>query len=294
MANTRAATKSATRPTRSAQLAKPTHATRSKRKMEEVDDDDNDSNGNVQDARSRSTRPLKKTKTAKSERRECDICAEDYNFIPKNFPNVSTCQHDKTVCSTCYTQQFRTSIQAKPADGWMTCTCPSCAQQINPGEAKRLVTKKASGELEKVIKQAKARTAHNFLWCPAPGCGHGQQHKLTASPFVNCGKCKAKICFNHQILWHEGLTCQQYDDTKTLDENARKDLLEIRRTTKPCPFCKLRIKKEGGCNHMTCTNCRKHWQCKSHACPFCFDVLTLCQQGTLSLSMEKHRAQVLR
>lgn len=33
----------------------------------------------------------------------------------------------------------------------------------------------------------------------------------------------------------------------------------ITRATKPCPTCGTRIEKAGGCNHMTCRQCKAHW-----------------------------------
>lgn len=32
-----------------------------------------------------------------------------------------------------------------------------------------------------------------------------------------------------------------------------------RQTTKPCPFCGVRIQKNGGCDHMHCIACKKHF-----------------------------------
>lgn len=58
------------------------------------------------------------------------------------------------------------------------------------------------------------------------------------------------------------MTCHEFEQMSNQDEAAKKDMEEIRRTTKPCPYCKMRVKKEGGCNHMVCASCRKHWFCK--------------------------------
>lgn len=110
--------------------------------------------------------------------------------------------------------------------------------------------------------QAKQQTFHNWIWCPAPDCGHGQLHRLTENPSVSCDRCKAEICFTHRVLWHAGVTCQEYDEMGDHDETVRKNMAEIKRTTKPCPFCKTRIKKEGGCDYMICGRCRRGWICK--------------------------------
>lgn len=110
--------------------------------------------------------------------------------------------------------------------------------------------------------QAQKQAAPNWRWCPAEGCGHGHLHKPRKSPWVSCSRCHTKICFKHQRLWHTGMTCQEFDAAGDEDQAEAKNVLEIKRTTKPCPFCKIRIKKEGGCNYVVCASCRKNWMCK--------------------------------
>ena len=54
--------------------------------------------------------------------------------------------------------------------------------------------------------------AENFIWCPAD-CGSGQIHLGgNESPEVTCVTCGHLSCFKHKISWHEGITCEQYDD----------------------------------------------------------------------------------
>ena len=155
-------------------------------------------------------------------------------------------------------------MTADPTSGFAGCKCPECNHAINENEAQRLVKRMTGTVLRRQIRAAKNRNNRSFLWCPSSGCGNGEVYAPTLNPFVTCKKCKARICFSHQVMWHEGLTCHQYDlkAAANLDPNAKKDMLEIKRTTKPCPFCKLRIRKEGGCNHMECGGCKKKWLCK--------------------------------
>lgn len=56
------------------------------------------------------------------------------------------------------------------------------------------------------------------------------------------------------------MTCEEFEISQNQDEAFRQNLLEIRRTTKPCPRCRARIKKEGGCNHMACSSCKFRFQ----------------------------------
>ena len=58
------------------------------------------------------------------------------------------------------------------------------------------------------------------------------------------------------------MTCEEWDAAANQDEAAKRDADELKRATKPCPFCHVRISKLGGCNHMSCGNCRKQFFCE--------------------------------
>lgn len=109
--------------------------------------------------------------------------------------------------------------------------------------------------------QVEQQTAQNWIWCPGPGCGRGQL-LANKKPKVVCKHCGFELCSKHQIKWHQGMTCREFDEAGDHDTDIAKSVQEIQRTTKPCPHCKRRIKKEGGCNHMNCTGCHKLWLCE--------------------------------
>lgn len=61
----------------------------------------------------------------------------------------------------------------------------------------------------------------NFIWCTA-GCGSGQIHDSDARhPIVSCLYCGQRSCFQHNVPWHEGLTCKEYDRLLADPENFR-------------------------------------------------------------------------
>ena len=73
---------------------------------------------------------------------------------------------------------------------------------------------------------------------------------------MTCKACGQRSCYTHDISWHRGLTCSQYD-TKRGNDKATKAFIKSK--TKPCPRCGIRIIKDGGCNHMFCTACKKQF-----------------------------------
>lgn len=63
--------------------------------------------------------------------------------------------------------------------------------------------------------------ADNFIWCTA-GCGSGQIHDSDSShPIVICLHCGRRSCFQHQVPWHESLTCKEYDRLIADPENFK-------------------------------------------------------------------------
>ncbi|CEI67649.1 unnamed protein product [Fusarium venenatum] len=81
---------------------------------------------------------------------------------------------------------------------------------------------------------------------------------------VVCADCDFEMCFTHQVNWHEGLSCEQYDSLKeTGDPEFQQTQEWITNNTKPCPECNIQVQKGNGCFHMTCRLCGHEfcWEC---------------------------------
>jgi hypothetical protein len=105
---------------------------------------------------------------------------------------------------------------------------------------------------------AAVRDMPNFVRCLRPGCESGQIHdNADDEPIVICVDCHFKICFNHQVAWHVGRTCKEYDEVlakkKEEDqEEASAKLIADNAKKCPNPSCGHGIIKNGGCDLMTC------------------------------------------
>lgn len=76
-------------------------------------------------------------------------------------------------------------------------------------------------------------------------------------PIVTCVGCGNKSCYIHNVAWHEGMTCDEYDAEWRANQPAHAEANEaskatIASRTKRCPACERPIEKDGGCQHMTC------------------------------------------
>ena len=80
---------------------------------------------------------------------------------------------------------------------------------------------------------------------------------------VRCmnGDCEALHCAKCKTLWHENLTCKEFEakinnEHDEKNEAAFKNLMKQEKW-KECPKCGIVIEKTEGCNHMTHFACPK-------------------------------------
>ncbi|KAJ7236179.1 hypothetical protein C8J57DRAFT_137915 [Mycena rebaudengoi] len=114
----------------------------------------------------------------------------------------------------------------------------------------------------------------NLLYCPHKGCNEafdaddvapapsGVEH---AETLVQCPRCRGSLCKTCKVVWHEHLTCEEYQ-AQPITERAPEDvafaILAKQEKWRRCPKCSAMVELKFGCNHITCT-------CKHHFCYTC-------------------------
>ena len=92
----------------------------------------------------------------------------------------------------------------------------------------------------KETKYKRGETKKFILACPAEDC------RGFLSENYKCDLCQQTTCPNCNEIMEEGHTC---------DEEAVQSAELIKKETKPCPKCGIRIFKIDGCDQMWCTEC---------------------------------------
>lgn len=198
--------------------------------------------------------------------RECTICLESQALDQYDGNHGARCRHTRrTVCNQCVYKFSKFQLE-NVSKTKVTCPEPGCAQEFSYeeihgiseiGRDKTLFDQYDLGLTLTLLKQNP-----EFIWCAHPGCSSGQLHDVSLSPrcAVVCIKCQRTTCSFHRMIWHTGLTCEQYDDRKV---NSIRTNNWIQNNTKPCPRCQSNIEKNGGCHHMTCSRCKHQfcWEC---------------------------------
>lgn len=185
----------------------------------------------------------------------CLICFD----IPRQFPALrasSSCTHKSNVCASCLEQHIAYAVQSQGSTA-VACPDPDCRREMEYGDVLRGArnNQQCIDRYETLLLRRTLAKEPNFIWCKNPACEWGQVHESgAAAPIVTCRYCRSRSCFTHNLPWHTGLTCEQYDARRAAEIEVENDASQtyIEQHSKRCPSCNRPIEKTEGCDHMTC------------------------------------------
>lgn len=191
--------------------------------------------------------------------RECTICTDEKH--PLEFPAKppsNLCTHRANTCTACLEQWVEQDLQTR---GWQLVSCPECRSTLTHDDMRRASTPVVFARYDALAARGILGTLDNFFWCINQGCGSGQLHEGNEeghNPEMTCGSCGFHQCVRHEIAWHAGESCAQYEyRTSGRQQQDHDSEQTIGRTTQRCPNerCGVRVEKKMGCDHMTCEFC---------------------------------------
>eukprot|EP00826_Nyctotherus_ovalis_P014945 TRINITY_DN14209_c0_g1_i1.p1 TRINITY_DN14209_c0_g1~~TRINITY_DN14209_c0_g1_i1.p1 ORF type:complete len:405 (-),score=60.54 TRINITY_DN14209_c0_g1_i1:123-1337(-) len=174
---------------------------------------------------------------------QCKVCLEN---VPLGSEYFLACGH--VHCRKC----MRMFLDVKIGDkAILDLKCPEekCRQRFNKKEIKALCTLPVYKKYLDFKLDHDISLNDKIRWCPNAKCGRYVVNTRGRSR-VRCD-CGMELCFKCGEKWHEG-NCAKHSDK----------LYKAWAVGKPvqlCPKCKVRIEKDEGCPHMTCTNCDYEW-----------------------------------
>ncbi|KAL7927805.1 hypothetical protein ACQKWADRAFT_277901 [Trichoderma austrokoningii] len=154
--------------------------------------------------------------------RDCLVCADTKEEIlfPRFSPTAS-CAHSPNTCLECLERSIRSDLSGKI---WTDIRCPECRQLLDYTDIQRYADEETFKRYETLALRAAMAEAENFFWCTS-GCGSGQIHDTGHDqPIVICLHCSHRSCFHHNVAWHQGLTCEEYDQLLADPKNFRSKL----------------------------------------------------------------------
>jgi len=199
------------------------------------------------------------------------------------------CGH--TICISCLSDYIFNQI-----DNGVTCIkCPQfkCKALIDDSIIHVLSDVIAYGRYRQFLQNSFLDTSSNWKFCPNPKCNSAIKCQRDV-PLLICN-CSTPLCTSCMDKFHWPLTCKENTlwaaRTKVKDKVEDPNLPDLPKfegqkyemsvETKPCPRCKTRWEKNGGCNHIHCRKCFYHfcWVCLKEFNQQTHDDFYVCKQG---------------
>ncbi|KAH7068378.1 hypothetical protein BKA63DRAFT_570480 [Paraphoma chrysanthemicola] len=197
-----------------------------------------------------------------SNRRECIVCLEVCPI--SDFPHLKDCKQESTTCRTCFANWLSNEVGNTASLSQVRCPCESqdCKVPFTWEDAREYATPEVFARFDHLHVLETLRKDPNFRYCIVRDCSFGQIHGDNDGNIFICGSCGHRHCTRHNITFHDGETCEQYDERERLgrlphaeQELASKAALEKISTQCPGPECGYWVQKSSRCDHMTCTRC---------------------------------------
>ncbi|KAK3316225.1 hypothetical protein B0H66DRAFT_560739 [Apodospora peruviana] len=202
-------------------------------------------------------------------------------FPPPSALPACSAAHNLDICRTCLGRHLATQLdtRGRAACESLGCPTPGCGHIYTHDEIRLLAPAETFAMYDKLRLLSHLATLPNFRWCLREGCEMGQIHEIPDQmgdgPLdcrrncVQCDVCGFDMCFRHQVPWHRGQSCAEYEAAGwgQMGGGGGNPEMEatqewLRTHTKQCR-CGARVEKEGGCFHMTCRVCSFEfcWEC---------------------------------
>jgi hypothetical protein len=199
----------------------------------------------------------------------CAICFDNIERTFSQCPSSS-------ICQTCFVSYLENEIiQGKiHPDGSLKCYCASeCSNDISPDEIMTILLSdqaKSAVLIEKYHEfhqNVQVATDSKKLWCVSPSCVGIATIQKDYKYKAQCQTCQLIFCSlcNQQHVSYLFPLCWGGNQSDS-DHELQKWKSSQKGNCRKCPNCHSMIEKNGGCNHMTCRNCKYEfcWACKSY------------------------------
>jgi ariadne-1 len=192
-------------------------------------------------------------------RRNTDIsfCSVCYSEIEISQGLALPCGH--FFCRSCW----RSYIDSTLRDGGIRILCmqPNCDRPVLLRELGVFCDQEIVAKLEARVASLSISTSSRFKRCVNPSC----HFSIGVERMGLCGvakcQCGTRICWKCGGPSHAPLRCGLVNEWEKLVQRSNDGWIADH--TQPCGRCNAPIEKNGGCNHMTCSQCHYEfcWIC---------------------------------
>ena len=190
---------------------------------------------------------------------ECCVCYTGIKASGDIF-RLEYCGH--VYCRECISQQIAPTALCIPVE----CAADQCSQPFVWKDFQNLSVR-IGLDLRSFIT-ASVRfyaAAHPNLvrYCPTPDCPVIYTVSSDSGKRFFCNLCGVSTCTKCHDIYHEGITCEEYKDSKEKSKELEEWMQKNTKCRKRCPKCDVPIEKIKGCNHIHCRQCSADicWVC---------------------------------
>jgi ariadne-1 len=179
---------------------------------------------------------------------ECIVCMDDF---PADELFHLPCGH--RFCRSCWVAHMETEIDNGKAIlrcPMSECDCPVSSDNVHTCNPTAVM------HYKRTLLEQDIQVGHLKIHCIRPDCPFVLTLQSVGLLGVAKCRCGVRICWKCNEEAHAPASCQEKERWKSLVVDEEVLVNEWERTnTRPCPTCQRRIEKNGGCNHMTCSQC---------------------------------------
>ncbi|MDR3551404.1 MAG: IBR domain-containing protein [Candidatus Babeliales bacterium] len=198
----------------------------------------------------------------------CEICQED-----KTVQEITQLLCTHFACTQCLIGIIDSAIGSQDPTQ-LCCSTEGCRQQLTPEDV-REITANDPGRRDALAHIMTKKALANIpeaKQCPTPNCPEVFLNDAHIALSMRCNACAHTYCSNCLKEHDVKISCDQAAKNVQKSKDNQENEEWKKNNTRPCPQCKTRIEKDGGCSHITCKNqsCKYEfcWNC---AAPFIND-----------------------
>ena len=188
-------------------------------------------------------------------KKECQICLEDK--INRNFIDYCQGEHNINFCKICVLNYIKAKIEENIID--IDCISTNCNKRVDMtkflnSSLKDKELKEKYINLVKKYELLKKAYETKYISCESKKCDNIIK-MIKSKEFIRCSKCKYKFCQYCKEKNH--LFGCKNEERKKINYSIKEAKLRF------CPNCDIQTERDGGCNIMTCSRCKKKfcWCC---------------------------------
>lgn len=211
------------------------------------------------------------------ELRNCLTCLTPLaltSFLPTP-PSTPCSTSTPSTCTTCFTTHINTSTTSHALNA-IPCPQLNCTHPFTYAQMQQHGPLALFHRYDTYINELAINQLDDLVECANPTCHYlwstdRASHEEAWNACVECGRRTRVVC---RVLWHDGESCEEYQERLRREREAREQMERGKRAaeeersvetvaevSKRCPGagCGVPIQRNGGCDHMTCNRCGQQW-----------------------------------